>query len=90
MKKLIFLVFVIMILFFISGTVSSQNLPRIGIRGGIGTDINLGLAYGFGKSFSSGFDFRVELPVIVTFSAPGGASSVVPTLIATLGYRFKK
>ncbi|OGU56048.1 MAG: hypothetical protein A2V66_14910 [Ignavibacteria bacterium RBG_13_36_8] len=43
---------------------------------------------GIGGSFSSGLDIRVELPVIVTFAPPGGASSVVPTLIATLGYRF--
>ncbi len=28
-----------------------QTIPQIGIRGGIGTDINLGLAYGFGGNF---------------------------------------
>ncbi len=49
-----------------------------------GTVFNLGI----GRSFSSGLDVRAELPVIVTFAPPGGASSVVPTLIATLGYRF--
>ena len=49
-----------------------------------GTVFNLGI----GRSFSSGLDIRAELPVIVTFAPPGGASSVVPTLIATLGYRF--
>ena len=43
---------------------------------------------GIGSSFTSGFDIRVELPVIMTFSAPGEAAGVVPTLIVTLGYRF--
>lgn len=49
-----------------------------------GTVLNLGI----GKSFSSGLDIRAELPVIVAFAPPGGASSVVPNLIVTLGYRF--
>ncbi len=49
-----------------------------------GTIFNLGI----GKTFSNGWDFRAELPVIVTFSPPGEASSVIPTFIATLGYRF--
>ncbi len=43
---------------------------------------------GIGNGFSSGWDIRVELPVIMTFSAPGEAAGVVPTLIVTLGYRF--
>lgn len=51
---------------------------------GGGTVFNLGV----GGSFASGFDIRAELPVIVTFSAPGDASSVVPTLMVTAGYRF--
>ena len=49
-----------------------------------GTVFNLG----FGVSFSGGFDARVELPLIVSFSAPGDASSVIPTLIVTAGFRF--
>lgn len=49
-----------------------------------GTVLNLGI----GTNLSGRVDLRVELPVIVTFAPPGGASSVVPTLIATLGYRF--
>jgi len=49
-----------------------------------GTVFNLGI----GGSFSSGLDIRAELPIIVIFAPPGEASSVVPTLIATLGYRF--
>lgn len=43
---------------------------------------------GFGRSFSGGFDIRAELPVIVSFSAPGEASAVIPTLIVTAGLRF--
>jgi len=49
-----------------------------------GTIFNLGI----GRSFSGGLDIRAELPIIVLFSPPGEASSVLPTLIATLGYRF--
>lgn len=48
-----------------------------------GTVLNLGM----GKSFASGMDMRLEIPVIVTFAPPGGASSVVPTLILTIGFR---
>lgn len=43
---------------------------------------------GVGGSFSSGLDIRAELPVILTFAAPGKASSVIPLLTVTLGYRF--
>jgi hypothetical protein len=49
-----------------------------------GTVFNLGA----GHSFNGGFDIRAEIPVIVSFSAPGEASSVIPTLIITGGYRF--
>jgi hypothetical protein len=49
-----------------------------------GSIFNLGV----GQSFTNGMDVRLELPVIVTFSAPGDASSVVPTLILTAGFRF--
>jgi hypothetical protein len=49
-----------------------------------GTVFNLGV----GSAFAGGFDVRAELPVIVTFSAPGESSAVVPTLIVTAGYRF--
>jgi len=43
---------------------------------------------GFGGSFSNGFDIRAEIPVILTFAAPGESSSVIPLLTVTLGYRF--
>lgn len=46
------------------------------------------LSLGIGSTLSGGLDLRAELPVIVTFARPGGASAVVPTLVATLGYRF--
>lgn len=52
--------------------------------GGGGTIFNLGI----GHSMASGLDIRAELPVIMAFSAPGEATSVIPTFIATLGYRF--
>ena len=43
---------------------------------------------GFGGNLSNGLDFRLELPVIVTFSSPGESSSVLPALMLTAGYRF--
>ena len=66
-----------------------ERLPGGGSKQSIsgsagGTVLNLGI----GGSFRGGFDIRVEIPVIVTFSPPGGASSVIPALIATVGYRF--
>ncbi len=49
-----------------------------------GTVFNLGV----GGSFKNGIDVRAEVPVILAFAPPGGAASVVPTAIATIGYRF--
>lgn len=43
---------------------------------------------GFGMAFSGGFDIRAEAPIIFIFGAPGDASSIVPTFLATLGYHF--
>lgn len=200
MQKSLYYPVVIVVLLLIAGTVSAQDSPKIGIRGGIGTDVSLGIAYGFGVnylidfpqnslelgvvvfggsfeestdegihtydettdlivfgveanyligynprepgiffvtgiglaiinveweeksdtdgslgdplpgggsmqsddgstggvifnlgvggSFSSGLDIRAEIPVILTFAAPGGSSSVIPLLTVTLGYRF--
>lgn len=51
---------------------------------GGGTVFNLG----FGLSFAGGFDVRAEFPVIVSFAAPGEASSVIPTFMVTGGLRF--
>ena len=51
---------------------------------GGGTVFNLGV----GKSFAGNFDLRLEFPTIVTFSAPGTSSSVIPTFIVTAGIRF--
>jgi len=46
------------------------------------------LNFGFGVAFDGGFDIRVEAPIIFIFDAPGDASSIVPTFMATLGYHF--
>jgi len=43
---------------------------------------------GVGRTFSNALDARLEVPVIVTFSGPEKASSVIPTVMLTLGYRF--
>lgn len=43
---------------------------------------------GAGYKFSGNVDIRAELPIILIFDAPGNASSVVPTLTATIGIRF--
>ena len=49
-----------------------------------GTVFNLGV----GRSFEGGLDLRLEIPVILAFSAPGEATSVIPTVMATAGYGF--
>jgi hypothetical protein len=49
-----------------------------------GAVLNLGIGLGF----KNGLDLRVELPLILLFEAPGDASSVAPTFMLTLGYRF--
>jgi hypothetical protein len=43
---------------------------------------------GVGGSFKGGLDIRAEIPMVVTFDAPGGSSSVIPLFTITLGYRF--
>ena len=48
-----------------------------------GSVVNAGFGYSFGA-----LDIRAEFPIIFTFSPPGGASGVVPTFIAMLGYNF--
>lgn len=52
--------------------------------GGGGTIFNLGVGYATAK----GLEIRAELPVIMAFSAPEEATAVIPTFIATVGYRF--
>ena len=49
-----------------------------------GTVFNLGV----GRSFNGGFEVRLEIPTILAFSAPGEATSVIPTVILTAGIRF--
>lgn len=51
---------------------------------GAGSVFNLG----FGMAFNGGFDIRAEAPVIFIFGPPGGASSIIPTFMATIGYHF--
>ncbi len=50
---------------------------------GGGSVINAGFGYSFGN-----VSLRAEFPVIVAFSAPGGAAGVAPTFIVMLGYTF--
>ncbi len=49
-----------------------------------GTIFNVGAGY----SFANRLDLRFEVPVFLTFSAPGEASSVIPTFTLSAGYRF--
>ena len=49
-----------------------------------GSVLNVGIGNGFSKSF----DVRFEVPVILAYSATGEASSVIPTFLATVGFRF--
>ena len=51
---------------------------------GAGSVFNLG----FGMAFDGGFDIRAEAPVIFIFEPPGGASAIIPTFMATIGYHF--
>lgn len=49
-----------------------------------GSVLNIGAGY----KFAGNVDIRAELPIILIFGAPGEASSVAPTLTATIGIRF--
>ena len=49
-----------------------------------GTIFNIG----GGKRINAAWDIRFEIPVIVSFASYEQASSVIPTLIVTAGYRF--
>lgn len=49
-----------------------------------GSIVNIGAGFSAGN----GFDMRLEIPVIVIFSAPGEAASVAPALTLTAGFRF--
>jgi hypothetical protein len=49
-----------------------------------GSVLNVGAGY----KFTGNVDIRVELPVIIIAGGPERASSVVPTIIATLGVHF--
>ncbi len=63
----VFLVFVV----FVSPLTSfSSELPKIGVRGGLGTDINLGLAFGGGVNYmlENVGDSPLELGVLLFYS----------------------
>ena len=50
-------------------TVFSSELPKIGVRGGLGTDINLGLAFGGGVNYMLDVvESPLELGVLVFYS----------------------
>ena len=49
-----------------------------------GSIVNLGVGF----RFSQTFDIRGQVPTFFIFSAPGEASSVVPTFTVSLGFRF--
>ncbi|MEA1986796.1 MAG: hypothetical protein U9N76_04850 [Candidatus Marinimicrobia bacterium] len=51
MKKTISYLFTIIVILFVVSSLNAQTKPTIGIRGGVGTDINLGLAYGLGINY---------------------------------------
>lgn len=57
-------------IFFVSPlTVISSELPRIGVRGGLGTDINLGLAFGGGANYMLDIgENPLELGVLIFYS----------------------
>jgi hypothetical protein len=50
-----------------------------------GTVFNVGAGY----KFTGNVDIRAEIPVIIIAGAPGEAGAVAPTLIVTLGIRFR-
>lgn len=64
------------------GSVSGSMQAEDGSVGG--SVFNLGV----GRTFTGGLDVRAEIPVILTFSAPGDATSVIPTFTVTAGLRF--
>jgi hypothetical protein len=67
------------------GTPLSSGGSKQEVEGGVGgTIINLGAGY----AFSSGFDVRFEVPILIAFGETGGAAGVIPLFSLTAGYRF--
>jgi hypothetical protein len=65
----IFFVRIIFIVLVFPLTIFSSELPRIGVRGGLGTDINLGLAFGGGVNYMLDMGQNpLELGVLVFYS----------------------
>jgi hypothetical protein len=74
-----------------SPTDTSLGTPRPGggsMQSDDGTAGGTIFNFGMGANLASRFDVRFEVPVMVTFSPPGGASAVVPMFMVTGGFRF--
>lgn len=54
----------------------------------MGTEVNLGLGVGVGFNYLLPLEGRFELPLLVSFSEVGGASTVIPTATVSVGKRF--
>jgi outer membrane protein W len=46
------------------------------------------VSLGAGYAIAGGLDLRLEVPLIITFSQAGGASTLIPLFALTAGYRF--
>lgn len=64
-RSLSIIVCVSFVLLVVSTSASAFETGRIGVRGGIGTDINLGLAFGIGANFLLAGNNPVELGVLI-------------------------
>jgi hypothetical protein len=67
-RSLLIIVCVSFALLVVSTSASAFETERIGIRGGIGTDVNLGIAYGFGANVLLAGNSPVELGALVFIS----------------------
>ena len=45
------------------------------------------VSLGAGYTIAGGLDLRLEVPLVITFSQAGGASTVIPPFTLTAGYR---
>jgi len=62
-------VFFVIVLFLCPIVTFSSEIPKIGVRGGLGTDINLGLAFGGGVNYMLDFgESPLELGAVLYYS----------------------
>lgn len=62
-------VFLVFVLFLCPIVTFSSEVPKIGVRGGLGTDINLGLAFGIGGNYLLDMgDNPLELGAVLYYS----------------------